>query len=246
MVAYGNLPQQPYKDVTFGSGNVCALTLEGSIVCATSPAVLQPDPIILDSPSGVFSQISLDTNSYGCGVREDHVVVCWGEPGLPDGTAHASLLDAPSGDFQKVVTSHGKACGLRTDGTITCWGEQALVPPEGEFTDFSLTTWFLCALSVTGHVECAAYEGETLGVPPPADVTFKVLSGGHPSCGVTTGDEVLWWASVSGDAPIPPGRYQDIWCKSGGCLGISNGSVRAWYQDPYYMEYVLNIPGYLR
>jgi Regulator of chromosome condensation (RCC1) repeat len=94
--------------VSSGSGTLCALRTEGSIVCWGINGVAKV-------PRGKFVQVSAG-NYFACGVRSGGTLVCWGDPWTVPETP-------PSGKFTQVSSgSAGFACGLRRSGSLACWG----------------------------------------------------------------------------------------------------------------------------
>ena len=50
---------------------------------------------------------------YGCGVKKDATIACWGEDwgqAMP-----------PTGAFSSISVGNKYACGVKTDGSVVCW-----------------------------------------------------------------------------------------------------------------------------
>jgi hypothetical protein len=66
------------------------------------------------------------TARYGCGVRANGTVACWGGD-------LAGETSPPSGTFTQVSAGDVFTCGLKTDDHVACWGNgnsgQLSIPP---------------------------------------------------------------------------------------------------------------------
>ena len=79
-------------------------------------------------PKGAFVDVSIGPG-YGCGVRINSELVCWG---FDDHGA----ADPPEGRYTAVSAGKGGACALDTDKQAVCWGDyyDSTEVPAGEFT----------------------------------------------------------------------------------------------------------------
>lgn len=108
---------------------------------------------------------------YGCALRFDGSLVCWGANANGQSTA-------PSGVFQRVSvnrfvasnessscwlddtchTWHGAhTCALKADGTVGCWGSNKVgqsTAPAGTFRDVAAGSTHSCAVRLGGSVVC--------------------------------------------------------------------------------------------
>lgn len=113
----------PFVQLSVGGPQICGLRADGRAVC--NAVVIRVDPLLVATPSDSFVQISVggghpeaEETAYGCGVRQDGGLTCWGD--------YAPwLLETPEGSFSYVGVGRQHACALREDGTIECWGEQS-------------------------------------------------------------------------------------------------------------------------
>ncbi|MFT7580737.1 MAG: alpha-tubulin suppressor-like RCC1 family protein [Myxococcota bacterium] len=109
----------------------CACRADGTITCvgfedpAGEPSI-EPVPV-----AGVDNCVMVAAgDGFGCGLREDATVSCWGTHGMEGqlgrGAASMGWQDAAAVvELEDVVmisagTSH--ACALRAEGTVSCWG----------------------------------------------------------------------------------------------------------------------------
>ena len=65
-------------------------------------------------PAVAFVSVSVG-NEFGCGLKNDGTVACWGDNSFGEATP-------PAGTFLSVSAGNLFACGVRTDGTVVCWG----------------------------------------------------------------------------------------------------------------------------
>ena len=121
-----------YSQVSVYGSESCLLKTDASIECSSRTG--------FKPPPGNFVQISISLY-YGCAVRADEAIVCWGDGGehtggLPSsnrGELAAMIANPPAGRYTQVVTGLSHACGLKTDGTIACSGTgfgNTTTPPE--------------------------------------------------------------------------------------------------------------------
>jgi alpha-tubulin suppressor-like RCC1 family protein len=109
----------------------------------------------------VFIDVSAG-GDYGCAVRDDGHLQCWGDNRFgqsspPSGTFVAVSAGSPSAALGYSVGFVSHACALRADATVACWGDDRFgqaSPPLGEFTSVSAGTGFSCGLRPGGTVRC--------------------------------------------------------------------------------------------
>jgi alpha-tubulin suppressor-like RCC1 family protein len=119
-----------------------------------------------------FTQISVDIDDHGCGVKTDGTLVCWGKNDEGQATP-------PPGVFTEVSAGFGnnyQTCGLKSDGTIVCWGNNTFTPPVGTFAQVSTP----CAIKAAdATVVC-------WGQPSPTGYFTQISVGVGITCGVRT------------------------------------------------------------
>ena len=128
----------PWSDVAVGSFASCGIR-EGSLYCWGSLASfggvhgreaptfpMQLVPLRYDGGSNFRSVVMGDV--FGCALRSDSVVVCWGVNGsgqLGRDTGGEPAPPGPIGDgFTTVSTGNAHGCGVK-EGRVFCWGDNA-------------------------------------------------------------------------------------------------------------------------
>ncbi|MCY3785126.1 MAG: RCC1 domain-containing protein [bacterium] len=169
---------------------------------------------------------------FGCAVRSDGSVVCWGDNEF-------GQTDAPRGRFVDVVTDVlGTACGLRVDGRGECWGrhgEEYTAVLEGELAAVEAGVDVVCGIRrAGGTVVCSGdyrddyapwVPGWTVGVPA---VALAVES--FASCLVTGAGRLMCNSSPRHDfAPPPGGGFVSVVLGyRHGCALREGGEVACW------------------
>jgi hypothetical protein len=135
----------------------------------------------------------------GCGVRENHELVCWG-------TASGGDEPVPTGKFLDVRVGP-LSCALREDHSVACWTPNMMSrnvppPPEGPIEQLS----WPCALRPDGTMTCWGLDW----TPQPGQ--FRRLAGnGTHLCGVRLDGTITCWAYQGFPAPAPPdGTFTDV------------------------------------
>jgi hypothetical protein len=133
-------PTGTFTNVRGTSGGFCAQRTNGQLTCWG-----------MASPStATFESYDLGLD-FGCGVRSDQTLECWGDG--PSGET-----TPPSGTFQSVSTGRNHVCGVRTDGTLSCWGANMFgesSPPSGTYKSVAVPTQsFGCALRDDDTIAC--------------------------------------------------------------------------------------------
>jgi hypothetical protein len=79
--------------------------------------------LVAQPPTSHLRAVSV-ANNYGCGIRDDGSLTCWGS---------APVASPPAGSFRALSAATYHACAVRIDGTLACWGEldASRTPPAG-------------------------------------------------------------------------------------------------------------------
>ena len=163
---------------------VCGLGVGGAFECAGGAIPVTP-------PKGAFVDVSIGPG-YGCGVRINSELVCWGD------NEHGQA-DPPDGRYTAVFAGLGGACALDTGKRAVCWGDYFnptevgdwTEVPAGEFTHLSSRGG--CGLRPDGEQVCwGGY------VPPQIAADVVQL------CETRNGEQVCWDADRSM-------AYRDSW-----------------------------------
>lgn len=186
---------------------------------------------------GFAPQVIVGSN-FGCWLKADKSVTCWGE--LAD--------DAPSGTFVQLAAASFHACGTTTDGEAKCWGAHSKAPsgkfaqvaagdhancgvrPDGELvcwgpqgkTEYPAALLEKCG-STEEHKECEDFSwlGMRLVTKRPQGKFRRVAVGGRHACALTLTGEAQCWAPAEDDQDeagarevddisLPPGNYRQI------------------------------------
>jgi hypothetical protein len=137
------VPSGRFMQVAAGPAAVCAIRMNGSIVCwRDTPTIGTSRPL----PSYRFTDISLGgvsnagwSDYFGCGVRRNGSLACWGKVFYGDTTLE--VANPPPGRFLQVDANEQQACALRADHMIVCWDGSGVLPtglnPSHRFTQVS-------------------------------------------------------------------------------------------------------------
>ncbi len=182
-------------------------------------------------------QIELGTD-FGCWLKADHHVTCWGE------------LEGkqPSGEFQQISAASFHACGVTTQGDVQCWGAHSAAP-GGKFAQVSAGDEASCGVRPDGELSCWGATGATdysdalqkqcqgdeagdecedlsllgmrLVTRRPQGKFKRVTVGGRHACALTFDGTSKCWAPAEADEDeaagrevddisLPPGKYRQI------------------------------------
>ncbi|XP_068644164.1 putative serine/threonine-protein kinase-like protein CCR3 [Aristolochia californica] len=94
-----------------GDSHVCGVDVSGSLICKGNNTSGQ-----LNSPSGEFSSLALETNR-SCATRTNGTLVCWGGGGSTSDPTNDTQLET-------IVSGFDSTCGLSRVNlsSILCWG----------------------------------------------------------------------------------------------------------------------------
>ncbi len=150
--------EQAFLDLGMGASHMCALKLDGTILCYGTVERY------LAAPPGVFEELEVSPTG-SCARASDDSWTCWGFPAgnehwLPGGP------EWPAGPIHELHLGALGACDHRADGTVYCWGRDPWVAqPVGSYSQFDVNTMGLSGCGVrsdTQEIACAAYDGEPM------------------------------------------------------------------------------------
>ncbi len=235
-------PPGPYQSLE-DAGHVCGIRPGGEAECwgSTEPAEYVEGeypggdsragrgnwryrhPLTPDVPLLAIS------SHFGCGVGEDHQLVCW-----VNVVDEHEMLPAPAGEYTSVSNNSTLACAVRrADSTVRCWdrlsGEQRPAP-EGEFQEIQVGG-AACGIRPGGEVDCWwAREGSI----PQLEGRFKSISGALSLtriCGIRLDDTLECWPDSGGPewAPPPAGEFTKISVSHyHACALRPDGEIQCW------------------
>jgi len=167
---------------------------------------------------------------YGCAVRGDGGIACWGWNVNGQGTP-------PAGAFRRVATGLNHSCGLRDDNTLACWGYGAdgqTAAPAGEFIAVDVGERHSCAITADGGLRCWGMDSEGQSAPPmDGRATYRGLStGAFHNCAVRTDGTLLCWGRNSQGQSAPPlGRFASVSAGVVHSCAVRDDGVRLCWGD---------------
>ncbi len=106
----------PAVQVRAAGDGMCALLAEGGIVCFRDRTGFRAIPGSEDAVDFAFA--SAMGTRFGCLLRNDGKVACWGETDREVAPTLVKGLD----DARMIAAGYGHACALRRNGQVVCWG----------------------------------------------------------------------------------------------------------------------------
>jgi cysteine-rich repeat protein len=200
-----NAPTGRYVDVAMGK-NACVTAQDGVVTCWP----------MMGSPGVALRQVDL-SGAWGCGLREDGEVHCWGN----------NVPEPLPGPYLRVVSTGQGICGLRPQGTISCWGPWPLptVSPTSRPTRaIAMAGEVLCTLGQDGAIRCGDPLPQVLVGP------FVELSVFNHVCGLRQ-DGTVGCAGPDehGQSDAPSGRFKQVIAgQTHSCAIDVSGAVRCW------------------
>ena len=235
----GSRPSEPgryrYRDWEMGSWASCGVRVDGTVHCPNAPTHYGHHIV---PGGGPFTDVA-GRESFGCGLRADGAVACWG---AYDGRG---APQPPSGYYTDIAVSYFGACGLRVDGTVACWGDDRAGQrdaPAGRFKAISRGWVHACGLRLDGTVACwGDNSGGQLDAP---QGRFVDVAGGGAnvrtasgavvgpsgfSCGVRSDSTIVCWGSSFGALDPPDGEYTEVVAGWQHACGLRvDGSITCW------------------
>ena len=250
-------PEGRFLSVSAGELYNCGVRVDGSLSCwgfsageqtqpPTDSAVAgttwapEAPPTVVDINSAVtivptsepragFASVSVGWR-HACGVKENGLVVCWGDD-------YGGITIAPSGKFAAVSAGVSYSCGLREDGPLTCWGSSRFgeaTPPSGAFASISVGEAHTCGIRENGSVVCWGYNEYGQAAPPSGE--FASISAGRShTCAVRKNGSVSCWGLSDFGQSIPPnGRFTSVSAAEWRTCGLkTDGSIVCWGWNTY-------------
>ncbi len=170
------------------------------------------------------------SNEFGCALRDDGVVRCWGF--WPPSAVSA----VPEGEFSAISVGPQVVCGIRVGGTIDCWGRDRfdlLAPPVGEFSSVDVGFAAACGVRVGGEVACWGDRGRG----PVPEGRFRAVAAygdDDPSfsaaaCGIRVDGTIVCWGGGAEYWIPPEGSFRSLSVASDyGCGVRDSGEVACW------------------
>lgn len=208
----GGPPDYEYHFTTLAGTSIdfCGLLVDGRSLCFGIRAQ-QP-------PEVRFTQIAAGAG-YGCGIRENREILCWG-------ASQAGQTAAPFGQYRLLSSSGLHSCALTTDSALVCWGRAdngATAAPAGRFTALCTHSNGGCAVAEgTGALACW---GEA--PPTPAGDGYEAVACNTRSVCATRPDGTLECAGAL--ALAPEGTFREVVLGFSHACGIKrDGHTVCW------------------
>jgi hypothetical protein len=199
------LPPGRYVDVASGNAGVCAIDSAFALHCGK-------DRIM---PTMTFRRVALGEGTFGCAIRTDGTLACWG--GHCEG-AGACMGDVkpPPGRYVDIAVARDFACAVSVDGGVVCWSDVPapdIAPPAnlkvtriavaGGFSCRREESRHVCAVEVGGRLRCwgRAEPFEWYGTPygaPSGTFTDVAIAGSHGCARSTAGELSCWGVDQQG------------------------------------------------
>jgi hypothetical protein len=186
----GRAQNENVKYTALSTTGGCAVVESGDVHCENLDA---PDAGTF-TYSGPFFEVS-GTGRFGCAVRADGSLSCWGPPYDPENPGvDVSLFTGPYREI--LVTRSGVVCALSKTNLVDCGipGLKQLIRLDGEYTHLS-SFEAACAVRSDGAPACVGSVAEA-----PSLVFSEVGVGEYtyPRCGVLIDGRLVCW-------DLPPG-----------------------------------------
>jgi alpha-tubulin suppressor-like RCC1 family protein len=262
----GGTCTQCVTDVALGLLHSCFLKYDGTVWCSgrneagqlgngQTSSVPTSIPVQVVTATGPLTNVTAigAGEGYGCAIRADKTVWCWGTNNLRgggalgDGTATSRSIAAPViretdgaalSDIVEVHGSHCNTCARDAEGGLWCWG----CNDSGQ----------LGVGTITGHLAAVPVLAHASG-PPFTGAGDHLTVGGAHSCVRTTTEDVWCWGGnlngqignnstmnqpvpvqiLTGASSVAAGRYHtcavkpdhSVWCWGRGFQGrLGNGT----------------------
>jgi hypothetical protein len=145
-------------------------------------------------------------SEFGCAIRGDGTIVCWGAPTL----SPEAVMPPTNGRFVGITAEGWEACAVDEDGSVACWsGDSAKLVPTSKMVQVDVNAGG-CGIDSCGLTTCWPMRNSL--VPPPSDRRFShVAAAALASCGVQKNGEVFCWGSnMFGLLDHPTGAFKTI------------------------------------
>lgn len=194
------VPHGEFRDVSVGGYHLCAVSVDGDLVCAGDNS----GSGVLDAPKGKFLQVSAGW-SYNCALTDTGRIVCWGWNSM-------GQLEAPAGTYTSVSAGQAHACALSTSSEVVCWGSntggQCDVLP-GEYVSVDAGANHTCAMTADRRLVCWG-DGSEGQLQVPTEDFISYSAGSLHTCGVMTNGVLRCWGIEPRDCPQPEGSFANV------------------------------------
>ncbi len=157
-----------------------------------------------------FSPQVIVGSNFGCWLKADKSVVCWG----------SLEKDVPTDKFTQIAAASFHACGVTLAGEAKCWGAQAAAP-TGKFNQVAAGDHASCGIQLDGELVCWGAKGNTQYA---ADLVEKCGSTeDHDEC------EEFSWLGMRLVMKRPTGKFKRV--AVGGrhaCALTLDGVAKCW------------------
>jgi alpha-tubulin suppressor-like RCC1 family protein len=186
-----------------------------------------------DPEPGAYVDVAAGWASFGCAIRDDCTLSCFGSDSHQEETA------PPDGTFIDVAAGDQHLCALHSDGSVACWGSDPfdygvlLAPQDEAFVSLGLGYATSCGLDAGGALVCWGAAESTVSNPP-ADAFAQFDLGNYHGCGVRHDGTVACWGCESGSHDYgqceePAGQFQQVSAGTIHTCGITTaGIVECW------------------
>jgi hypothetical protein len=200
----------------------CALHDDGTIACA----LVGPGP----APSENSGYVQAATGSFGCGLRSDATVTCWGN----------ERIEQRDATYTQITAAVGFACGLRNDGSVQCWTDPTspravpVIDPALRFKQIDASALRFCGVLTSGAIACSSIQdafqaGADASAYPNTDVV-QVATSRDQVCAVLMDGTLRCWGAAGSEAASADEHdiTQVALAEYRTCVLRNDGSYRCW------------------
>ncbi len=207
-----------FRSIGSGNLNACGIRSSGAIGCprrGISPRLRKAVPV-----EGSYTHLT-GTIGFGCALREDGTVLCFGDERSP------RTLE---GRFKAIEAVNDFVCGLTLEGDVVCSARskyRELDLKGGPFVRIGVEHRGVCGLREDGSVACS--KAIDVGDSPVTGIK-SITRNGSSICGIDGADSIHCWGYLGRSDPMPPiGRYLAAASGFGRfCAILEDRSVQCW------------------
>ena len=185
-------PDGQFESMGSGNLNSCGLRSNGSIGCprrGLSPRLRKAVPT-----GGPFTHLT-GTIGFGCALRLDGTVLCWGDESSPR---------TLQGHFKSIEAVNDFVCGLTLEGQVSCSSRSKyrdLALEDGPFVQIGVEHRGVCGLREDGSVSCS--KAIEMGDSPVTGIK-SITRSGSSICGIDNEGMIHCWGYLGRSDPMPP------------------------------------------